>query len=123
MEKLPTERLSVKTDCEMRAERGDGRAVQEKQYEFSSVIEPVPDKGGAYVRVSFDIRKEFGKGRVKAEITFDGEPYSGSIVNMGVKNEDGSVCYIIGIRKDIRKKIGKNPGDTVRVTVRAAEGG
>ena len=89
----------------------------ERVYEFEAVIEPVPDKGGAYVRFPYDIRKEFGKGRVKAEVTFDGEPYSGSIVNMGVKNEDGSVCYIIGVRKDIRKKLGKQPGDTVHVTV------
>ena len=36
---------------------------------------------------------------------------------MGVKNPDGSVCYIIGIRKDIREKIGKQPGDRVFVTV------
>ncbi|MCI8668545.1 MAG: DUF1905 domain-containing protein [Lachnospiraceae bacterium] len=92
-----------------------------KTYKFEAVIEPVPDKGGAFVRFPFDIRAEFGKGRVKAEITFDGEPYSGSIVNMGVKNEDGSVCYIIGIRKDIRSKIGKQPGDTVCVTVTEAE--
>ena len=79
--------------------------TNEKTYLFDAVIEPVPEKGGAYVRFPYDIRKEFGKGRVKAEIIFDGEPYSGSIVNMGVKNEDGSVCYIIGIRKDIRKKL------------------
>lgn len=58
---------------------------------------------------------------MKAEITFDGEPYSGSIVNMGLKYEDGSVCYIIGIRKDIRVKIGKQPGDTVKVTVKAIQ--
>lgn len=90
-----------------------------KTYEFCAVIEPVPEKGGAYVRFPHDIRTEFGKGRVKAEITFDGEPYCGSIVNMGVKNADGSVCYIIGIRKDIRSKIGKQPGDTVLVTVKA----
>lgn len=89
-----------------------------KCYKFQAQIEPVPDKGGAYVRFPYDIRKEFGKGRVKAEITFDGEPYSGSIVNMGIKNEDGSVCYIIGVRKDIRKKIGKQPGDTIEVTVK-----
>lgn len=82
------------------------------------MIQPVPEKGGAYVRFPYDIRKEFGKGRVKAEITFDGEPYSGSIVNMGLKNDDGSVCYIIGIRKDIQLKIGKQPGDTVKVTVK-----
>lgn len=37
---------------------------------------------------------------------------------MGVKNADGSVCYIIGVRKDIRSRIGKRPGDRVLVTVR-----
>ena len=73
------------------------------------------------MRFPYDIRKEFGKGRVKAQITFDGEPYSGSIVNMGVKNEDGSVCYIIGIRKDIQEKIGKHSGDIVKVTVTVAQ--
>ena len=92
--------------------------MNETVYDFHAVIEAVPDKGGAYVRFPYDIRQEFGKGRVKAEITFDGEPYSGSIVNMGVKNADGSVYYIIGIRKDIRSRIGKQPGDTVFVTVR-----
>ncbi len=69
----------------------------------------------------FDIRAEFGKGRVKVRATFDGELYEGSVVNMGVKNADGSVCYIIGIRKDIRDKIGKQVGDTVRVVIRERE--
>ena len=95
--------------------------MSEKVYEFHAIIEAVPDKGGAYVRFPYDIREEFGKGRVKAEITFDGEPYCGSIVNMGVKNEDRSVCYIIGIRKEIRNKIGKQPGDMVLVTAKAIE--
>lgn len=63
----------------------------------------------------YDIRTEFDKGRVKVHATFDGEPYDGSIVNMGVKNADGSVCYIIGILKDIRTKIGKQPGDCGRM--------
>ena len=85
-------------------------------YEYDTIIKPA-DKGGAYVEFPYDIRKEFGKGRVKVQATFDGEPYDGSIVNMGVKNPDGSICYIIGILKDIRNKIGKQPGDTVRVTV------
>jgi len=90
-------------------------------YEFSAVIQKVPDMDGAYIAVPFDIKTEFGKGRVKVHATFDGEPYDGSIVNMGVKNPDGTVCYIIGIRKDIRAKIGKQPGDTVRVTIRERE--
>lgn len=95
--------------------------MNDKIYKFHAIIEPVSDKGGAYIRFPYDIRKEFGKGRVKAQITFDGEPYLGSIVNMGVKNEDGSVCYIIGIRKEIRNKIGKQPGDEIAVTVQAVE--
>lgn len=93
--------------------------MEGKTYQFQAVIEPVPDKGGAFVRFPYDIRQEFGKGRVKVTATFDGEPYAGSIVNMGVKNPDGSACYIIGVRKDIREKIGKQPGDTVEVTITA----
>ena len=91
--------------------------MNKKIYEYNAVIQPA-DKGGAYVAFPYDIREEFGKGRVKVHATFDGEPYDGSVVNMGVKNSDGSVCYIIGVRKDIRDKIGKQPGDTVRVTIK-----
>jgi hypothetical protein len=87
-------------------------------YEYEAVIRSAGDSGGAYVPFPYDIRTEFGKGRVKVHATFDGEPYDGSVVNMGVKNEDGSVCYVIGVRKDIQAKIGKQPGDSVRVTIR-----
>lgn len=39
---------------------------------------------------------------------------------MGFKNNDGSVCYIIGVRKDIRLKINKTYGEiNVRITKRA----
>ena len=86
-------------------------------YPFPAVIEPVPNKHGAFVRFPHDVRQEFGKGRVKVRAVFDGAPYEGSLVNMGVKNPDGSVCYIIGVRKDIQAKIGKGPGDAVAVTV------
>ena len=87
------------------------------RFEFDAVIEPVPDKGGAYIRVPIDIRKEFGKGRMKVHATFDGIPYGGSIVNMGVKNADGSICYILGLLKSIRNKLHKQPGDTVHVAI------
>lgn len=53
--------------------------------------------------------------------TFDGVEYAGSIVNMGVKRDDGSTCYIIGLRKDIRAQIGKQPGDRVKVTITERE--
>jgi len=92
--------------------------MNEKIYEFEAVIQKVPDQDGAYITVPFDIKNEFEKGRLPVHATFDGEKYNGSIVNMGIKNPDGSVCYIIGIRKDIRTKIRKQPGDSIKVTIR-----
>ena len=89
---------------------------ESKIYEYNAVIQSAGN-GGTYVPFPYDIRAEFGRGRVKVHATFDGEPYDGSIVNMGVKNADGSLCYIIGILKEIRKKIGKEPGDSVFVTI------
>ncbi|MDE7326138.1 MAG: DUF1905 domain-containing protein [Lachnospiraceae bacterium] len=91
--------------------------MNSKSYEYETVICEADTKGGAYVAFPYDIRKEFKKGRVKVHVTFDGIPYNGSIVNMGVKNADGSICYIIGIKKEIRAKIYKKPGDRVLVTV------
>jgi len=92
-----------------------------KTYEYDAVIQKVPDLDGAYVMFPHDLRAEFGKGRAKVRATFDGEPYDGSVVNMGVKNPDGSICYTIGILKAIRAKIGKQPGDVVRVTITERE--
>jgi hypothetical protein len=66
----------------------------------------------AYIEVPFDVKAEFGKGRVKVHATFDGEPYVGSVVKMGTP------CHVIGIRKDIRAKIGKQGGDVVKVTLK-----
>ena len=68
--------------------------------------------------VPFDLRERYGVGRMKVRATFDGVPYDGSIVNMGVKDDAGRICYIIGIRKEIRSALGKQAGDSVRVTLR-----
>ena len=76
----------------------------------------LPD-GGAYVPFPWNIREVFGKGRVRVHAVFDGVPYDGSIVNMGVKNADGSVCYIIGVRKSIRQALRKGDGDTIHVVI------
>lgn len=89
-----------------------------KQYEYDAVIHELSEKGGAYVVFPWNIREEFGKGRVKVHATFDGIPYEGSIVNMGVKNADGSVCYILGMLKSIRTQLGKGDGDTVHMVIR-----
>ena len=80
-----------------------------KIYEFTAVIRKVPDIDGAYVEIPFDVREEFGKGRVKVHATFDGVGYDGSLVRMGTP------CHILGLRTDMRARIGKQPGDTVAV--------
>ena len=86
-------------------------------HRFTSIIIQNGDIDAAYVVVPIDIRKEYGVGRLKVEATFDGVPYSGSVVNMGVKDADGNICYIIGITKAIRQKIGKTFGDSVEVAI------
>ena len=40
---------------------------------------------------------------------------------MGVKDVDGKTCYIIGVRKDIRKQLGKKNGDNIRVVITERE--
>ena len=89
----------------------------EKIYTFSTTIYTDRESGGAYVIFPYDIRNEFGRGRVKVHATFDGVPYDGSIVNMGVKDESGNICYVIGVLKSIRKQLGKTDGDTVEVQI------
>lgn len=89
----------------------EGERNMGKLYEFHAEIKKVPDIDGAYVEIPFDVKKEFGKGRVPVHATFDGEPYDGSLVRMGTPG------HIIGIRKDIRQKIGKQPGDIIKVTI------
>jgi len=86
------------------------------RFEFDAVLHELPE-GGAYVAFPGDIRQIYGRGRVKVRATFDGIPYEGSIVNMGLRNPDGSVCYIIGVLKAIRRRLGKKDGDVLHVVV------
>ena len=79
-------------------------------YEFDAITLQNGNMDAAYVEVPYDIRALFGKGRLLVHATFDGVPYDGQIVKMGTP------CYIIGLRKDIRKQIGKSFGDIVHVT-------
>lgn len=90
---------------------------QEAAYQFTCVIKASEvGKGGAYVRVPVNIKEYFGKGRLKVRVYFEMVYYEGSIVNMGVKNPDGSVCYILGVRKDIREELQKDVGDTLTIS-------
>jgi len=82
-----------------------------KTYKFELVIE-AGRGGGAWVTIPLDIREEFGKGgQVKVNAAFDGEPYRGSLAPM----DDG--FHVLGVRKAIRRAIGKDVGDTVTVTI------
>lgn len=86
-----------------------------KTYSFEAEIKKVEDIDGAYIEIPFDVKAEFGKGRVSVTATFDGEVYEGSLVRMKTP------CHIIGIRKEIRAKIGKQPGNSVKVTIKERE--
>lgn len=86
-----------------------------KIYEFDAVLLKVEGIDGAYIEFPYDVRKEFGKGRVKVHATFDGESYDGSLVRMKTPG------HIIGVRKDIRAKINKQCGEIIHVTIKERE--
>lgn len=68
-------------------------------------------RGGALVAVPPEVVEALGGGgRIPVNATFDGVAYTGSVMSMG----EGP-C--IGILKSIRTQIGKQPGDTVLVTL------
>lgn len=82
-----------------------------KLYAFDAIIIEELEHHGAYVEIPFDVKAAFGKGRVPVHATLDGQPYDGQLVKMGTP------CHILGVRKEIRKRIGKQPGDEVHVTL------
>jgi hypothetical protein len=87
------------------------------RYEYDAILHENPDNGGAYVTFPWDLKKEFGKSRIKVHAEFDGVPYDGSIVNMGLKNPDGFVCYVIGVLKAIRTVLQIREGDMIHVLI------
>ena len=86
-----------------------------KTYKFKARIEAASG-GGACVFFPYDVEKEFGtKGRVPVKATFDGVPYSGSMVKYGAPQ------HMLGILKSIREHLGKGPGDVIDVTIEKDE--
>jgi hypothetical protein len=82
-----------------------------KKYKFKAKIE-AGDGGGAYVFFPYDTAKEFAtKGKVPVKATFNGVPYSGSLIKYG------KPLHVLGVAKAIREQIGKGPGDTIEVVV------
>ena len=82
-----------------------------KLHKFAARIQE-GDGGGAGVMIPFDVEKEFGaKGRVAVKATFDGVPYTGSLMKCGPGG------HMLGILKAIQQRVGKGPGDSVEVVV------
>jgi hypothetical protein len=83
-----------------------------KKYRFRATIEEAGMGGGAGVTFPYDVEAEFGtRGSVPVKATFDGVPYSGSLMNCG------DMRHTLGVLKAIREKIGKGPGDVVDVVL------
>lgn len=85
------------------------------KYTFEAMIQKHPEKDATYIEIPFDVEKEFGAKRVKVVASFDGIEYRGSIVKMGLP------CYMIGLTKEIRNKLGKEAGDSIVVEVKKDE--
>ncbi len=86
-----------------------------KTYKFNARIESASG-GGACVFFPYNVEEEFGtRGRVPVKATFDGVPYSGSLIKYGAPQ------HMLGVLKSVREQIGKGPGDTVDVTIQKDE--
>ena len=94
--------------------------MKDEEYIFDAVLHET-DEGGAYVIFPWDLRREFNRGRIKVHALFDGIPYDGSVVNMGVKDEEGNICYIIGVIKAIRRQLQKQDGDVIHTVITLRE--
>ena len=80
-----------------------------KTYKFQAAIQPGPG-GGAFVLFPYDTLQEFAsKGSIPVQATFDGIPYTGSLMACGGPH------HMLGILKAIRQQTGKNIGDTIQV--------
>ena len=80
-----------------------------KRYKFSAIIQR-SSGWGAFVIFPYDVQKEFGiKGRVPVQARLDKLPYTGSLMTCGTP------YHLLAIPKDIREKLGKEPGDPITI--------
>lgn len=80
--------------------------------EFSAVLMKDENTPMMHIDFPYDVKTLFGtRGNVKVKVTYDGVPHRGLLTNMGGQ------CHFLGINKELRAKIGKEPGEVVQVTL------
>lgn len=85
--------------------------MAEKKYKFKGKIQPA-GMGGTYVLFPYETEQEFGiKGKVPIKATFDGVPFTGSLMKYGFSQ------HMLHVPKAIREGLGKNVGDALDVTL------
>jgi len=84
-----------------------------QKVKFTAVIQQNEGMDAAYIEFPFDLQEKFGvKGQVRVKAKFDNTfIYRGSLAKMGFN------CHILGITKDIRKKLNKTFGDKINVQI------
>ncbi|HZR57205.1 MAG TPA: YdeI/OmpD-associated family protein [Terriglobales bacterium] len=82
-----------------------------KKYKFKAQILSAGG-GGTYILFPHDTEKEFAtKGKVPVKATFDGVPYTGSLIKYGLPQ------HTLHVPKAIREEIGKSVADVIDVVV------
>jgi hypothetical protein len=81
-----------------------------KRHEFTATIQ-AGRGGGAFVEVPFDVEATFGNKRPQVKATIQGESFVTSLIQMG------RPCHLLGVPKAVRVKLGKDCGDSIRISL------
>ena len=83
---------------------------QAETQQFEVILEKHPELDASYITFPFSVSEMYGtKGQVKVKATINGIEFRGSLAPMGT----GS--HVLGIRKELRNKMGISFGEMVTV--------